>query len=132
MVRIAEDKLQLDFNDGVLLGAGIEGVVGRIGVPRCRRITLAEICLRLGVHGFATAHLLDSVTGLVNSSFLCRRPLLAVLDSMCGQSLLRDHTIIQLVSATCDELCLAVFYCWWQRRIFVLPICLASGAPTHR
>jgi hypothetical protein len=75
-------KRQVEVDDAVVWGGEVRGRVGRVGVQRTRRATLAAVTLILARLGCCTTDLLRRVLGLWTAVLLFRRPAFAALDSV--------------------------------------------------
>lgn len=91
---------------GDVLGAELDGLAGRVGAAQGRRLVV-QVLLRIFDVGYATAHLIDVLLGLLTSCFLYRRPMLAILEEACVDARPQDQSVFRLRPAVTEELQLA-------------------------
>ena len=63
---------------GDCLGAEVDGVSGRVGASRERRLAILLLVLEVTTFGVVTGHLVEILIGMSTHCFLYRRPLLCL------------------------------------------------------
>ena len=100
-------KMRRRAEHAVVLGAEVDGVVGRCSAPR-ERVALLSFITAVIIHKkLATRKLLQGLLGCWTHALLFRRPLFAILDAVYheGESFQGD-VVFHLSEACCNELLL--------------------------
>ena len=91
--------------EGVLLGADLDGIAGRVSAPRSRILMLILVTSIVCRKGTCTRQMLSSILGCWIHVVLFRRPLLALIDALFKEGLhLKDTKTFRLSSQARHEL----------------------------
>ena len=91
--------------EGVLLGADLDGVAGRVSAPRSRILMLILVTSIVCRKGTCTRQMLSSILGCWIHVVLFRRPLLSLIDALFKEGLhLKDTDVFRLSSQARHEL----------------------------
>lgn len=98
-------KRQRRESKAIVLGAEIDGMLGRISAPRTRVVLLSFITAIIVQKGHATKELLQGLIGCWTHILLFRRPAFAVLEHLYHEgSDLHPHEVFRLSKAARSEL----------------------------
>ena len=104
---VSEDKVVSDTTTDTVLGGEVDGEVGSVGSPMGRRFVLMILLLYASRLQWVSAYLVESLLGNVTFSFLFRRPLLAVLQTIFSSAEDDRSKLRPLSRAAAGELTLA-------------------------
>ena len=91
--------------EGVLLGADLDGIAGRVSAPRSRILMLILVTSIVCRRGTCTRQMLSSILGCWIHVVLFRRPLLALIDALFKEGIhLGDNKTFRLSSQARHEL----------------------------
>ena len=91
--------------EGVLLGADLDGIAGRVSAPRSRILMLILVTSIVCRKGTCTRQMLSSILGCWIHVVLFRRPLLALIDALFKEGIhLGDNKTFRLSSQARHEL----------------------------
>ena len=91
----------------MVLGGEVDGEVGSVGSPRVRRCVFMILLLYASSLQWVSAYLVEALLGNVTFSFLFRRPLLAVLQTIFSNAEADRSRLRPLSRAAAGELTLA-------------------------
>ena len=81
-LRLNDDKKRRNLVHGTILGAEVDGVLGIVGPPRDRMLSLASLTASLAKRGSATRELIEKLLGCWVHALMFRRPVFCVFDSL--------------------------------------------------